>query len=238
MFPMTSGQHADRLAQLDQTGLLIVEHVVDPEVLTELIAAIERSGRLRTHALRQLHQTIPEILRLAKSPAIRALVEPLLGAGAFVARSLYFDKTPSANWQVAWHQDLTIAVRERVEAPGFGPWSVKQGVVHVQPPARVLEQMLTVRLHLDDCDATNGALQVLPGSHHHGRLVSGEIEKWRNQVSPVTCSARRGEAVLMRPLLLHSSAPARHPSHRRVIHLEFAADVLPDGLDWFTGQTS
>jgi hypothetical protein len=65
----------------------------------------------------------------------------------------------------AWHQDRAIAVRDRVDVPGFGPWSVKAGLVHVEPPVDILERMLAVRLHLDDCGEDNGPLRVLPGSH-------------------------------------------------------------------------
>ena len=31
--------------------------------------------------------------------------------GAFVVRGLFFDKTPTTNWNLPWHQDMTIAVR-------------------------------------------------------------------------------------------------------------------------------
>lgn len=116
---------------------------------------------------------------LARSPEVRALVEPLLGAGAFAVRGILFDKTPDANWKVAWHQDLTIAVRERREVEGFGPWSEKAGVVHVQPPAAVLEQMVTVRLSLGPCGPGNGPVCVIPGSHAHGRLSAEEVQRRR-----------------------------------------------------------
>ena len=36
----------------------------------------------------------------------------------------------------------------------------------------------------------------------------------------------------MRPLLLHASSASQSPRHRRVIHLEYAADPLPGGLVW------
>jgi ectoine hydroxylase-related dioxygenase (phytanoyl-CoA dioxygenase family) len=163
---------------------------------------------------------------------VRALVEPVLGAGCFAVRGVLFDKTPAAPWKVAWHQDLTVAVRARVETEGFGPWSMKAGVVHVQPPARVLEGVLAVRLHLDDCGESNGPLKVLPGSHLAGRLSAEEITRWRERMRPVTCVVPRGGAVLLRPLLLHSSPAPRLPRRRRVVHFEFAAAPLPQGLDW------
>jgi hypothetical protein len=44
---------------------------------------------------------------------------------------------------------------------------------------------------------------------------------------------KSGGAVVMRPLLLHSSTTAATPRHRRVLHFEYAAVDLPRGLKWF-----
>jgi ectoine hydroxylase-related dioxygenase (phytanoyl-CoA dioxygenase family) len=150
-------------------------------------------------------------------------------------RGIFFDKSAEANWLVTWHQDLTLAVRERCEVPGFGPWSVKEGVPHVQPPAECLQQMITVRLHLDDADESNGALRVLPGSHAQGRLSPEGIGEWRERVPEVTCVVRAGGALLMRPLLLHASGRSVSERHRRVLHLEYAGFDLPAGLEWHEG---
>jgi signal transduction histidine kinase len=38
--------------------------------------------------------------------------------------------------------------------------------------------------------------------------------------------------ILMRPLLLHRSSSTKAPSHRRVLHLDFATEELPGGLEW------
>jgi ectoine hydroxylase-related dioxygenase (phytanoyl-CoA dioxygenase family) len=109
---------------------------------------------------------------------------------------------------------------------------VKDGVVNAQPPDDVLSSIMTIRLHLDDCGADNGALRVLPGSHKAGRLSAGDIDRWRTEFTPVTCAVRRGGALLMRPLTLHASSTAQNPGHCRVIHLEFSACDLPGGLAW------
>src|SRR5207248_2544553 len=131
---------------------------------------------------------------------------------------------------------LSIAVRERKEAEGFGPWSVKAGVLHVQPPAAILEKMLTVRLHLDDCPEQNGPLRVIPGSHLLGRLREGAISALTTPAAPVVCTVARGGVLLMRPLLLHASSPSQQPGHRRVLHIEYAASPLPGGLQWHSAS--
>jgi len=225
--------------EIERDGFAISTGVLDDPAIHALIGALSEVSagagvrqRESVYAIRSLLDAVPDAAALARSPAVRALVEPFLGPGCFAVRGILFDKTPDANWNVTWHQDLSISVRDRRDVPGFGPWSEKAGVIHVQPPAAILERMLTVRLHLDDCDAGNGPLQVLPGTHRGGRLSAGEIQQKRQDCPATICPVPAGGALLMRPLLLHASSASQSPRHRRVIHLEFAADALPGGLSW------
>jgi ectoine hydroxylase-related dioxygenase (phytanoyl-CoA dioxygenase family) len=173
-----------------------------------------------------------EVAKLAASEALTSVVRPFLPGPPRAVRAIFFDKSPGSNWLVPWHQDLSIAVRQRVEVPGFGPWSVKEGLIHVQPPVEVLEGMLTLRLHLDVADETNGALRVLPGSHANGRLSATEIERLRAAIPEETCRAEAGDAFLMRPLILHASGRSVSEGRRRVLHIEYAGLDLPSGLQW------
>jgi len=205
--------------------------------LTAGLAQHARDASIRSkasvYAVRNLLEMAPDLRGLASWPPIRRLVEPVLGPRAAIVRTILFDKSPTTNWGVFWHQDLMIAVRARQEVPGFERWSTKAGVVHVEPPTDLLEQMLTVRLHLDCCTAGNGPLRVIAGSHRHGRLTDAEIERHRTGGPVVDCVVPAGGAVVMRPLLLHSSHKAAAEGRRRVIHLEFAAEDLPAPLEWF-----
>lgn len=203
---------------LEQDDLALLERLFPP-------SSSDRGG------LRNLLD-VPAVAELAESEAIRSLVDPILGREAFPVRGILFDKTPAANWKVSWHQDLTIAVKHRSDAPGYGPWSEKAGVIHVQPPVAVLERMLAVRLHLDENGIGNGPLRVLPGSHRAGVLRDADIPRWRSRVVEQVCLVPRGGVLLMRPLLLHASSPAVEPQHRRVIHLEYASCELASGLEW------
>jgi hypothetical protein len=228
----------DRIA-LD--GYAIVPGVVDNPTILALVEAIDRAGPLdavlrrdeAVYGMRDLLRAIPEVRALAGSPGLLDLVESVVGPGAFAVRGLLFDKTAAANWGVPWHQDLTITVRERVETPGFGPWNAKGGIVHVRPPAGVLERMLTVRVHLDDCGAGQGPLRVRPGSHRGGILKGEAPREGHDIIEPVDCVVPAGGVVLMRPLLWHASAAAVDPRRRRVIHLEYAQGPLPGGVEWF-----
>jgi len=216
--------------QLETSGFAIVPSFLDEEGLDALERVLpqlvdDRGG------LRNLLD-IRQVFDLACSAPLRSLIEPILGADALSVRSILFDKTSLANWKVSWHQDLTIAVKRRIDAVGYGPWSEKAGVVHVQAPAPVLESMLAVRLHLDESHAGNGPLRVLPGSHRVGKVRDEEIPSWQSRIREHVCLVPRGGILLMRPLLLHASSPASTPRHRRVIHLEYAACALPQGLEW------
>lgn len=173
--------------------------------------------------------TLAEVQAVAADPRVLALT----GGATIATRALFFDKVPGANWHVGWHQDRAIAVAKRQELPGWGPWTVKAGVVHVLPPAAILEKMITVRLHLDDCDENNGPLRVLPGSHRHGILSAEQLAALRRERPEALCTGLAGSAVVLSPLLLHASSPAQSPLHRRVLHIEFAPEnLLPEGLAW------
>jgi ectoine hydroxylase-related dioxygenase (phytanoyl-CoA dioxygenase family) len=182
--------------------------------------------------VRNLLRRSSDIAALAQSERILSMIGELAGAVPFAVRGILFDKTLRANWAVAWHQDLTIAVNRRAEVPGFGPWSVKEGVQHAQAPAKLLERIFTVRIHLDDADETNGALRVIPGSHCSGKLDDAATDQAVAAGLVTICVVQAGDAFVMRPLLLHSSGPANLPRHRRVIHLEYATDELPPPLEW------
>ncbi|HEU4560047.1 MAG TPA: phytanoyl-CoA dioxygenase family protein [Longimicrobium sp.] len=226
------------LPRFEEDGYALIPDVVSPDRVDALLAAIEAAEgegvrrRDSVYAIRNLLEAVPAVRDLARSPQVRALVEPVLGPDAFAVRGILFDKTPDANWKVAWHQDLTIAVHERHDVEGFGPWSDKAGVVHVQPPAAVLERMVTVRLSLDPCGPENGPVNVIPGSHRHGRLSADEVQRGRTEEAAVSTCLAAGGMLLLRPLLLHASSPSTSPAHRRVVHLEFAAGELPGGLEW------
>jgi ectoine hydroxylase-related dioxygenase (phytanoyl-CoA dioxygenase family) len=220
--------------EIEENGFSTIDRYLSPDsidlLIQDIIALDLTPGRA---GIRNLLELAPSISALARSQEIRSLVDPILGDTARVVRGIFFDKQPSANWKVPWHQDRTIAVKNRLEVPDYHPWSVKGGIPHVQPPTAILDQMLTVRIHLDRTNESNGALKVIPGSHCHGKLTDSEIDLWKQTSPGISCNLEPGGILLMRPLLLHASSAAIVPSHRRVIHLEYASHQLPSGLEWY-----
>jgi hypothetical protein len=216
------------MQRFGQDGFCLIRGVLNARECARVRAAIvpfDGAGR------RGLLQN-PDLRRIAELPVLVDLIRGLLAGEPFPVRAIYFRKSADSNWFIGWHQDLTIAVNEKCDEPEFGPWSVKEGLVHVQPPVAVLEQMLTVRLHLDDADEWNGALRVIPGSHRLGRLSCEQVQSIREKRTEVVCTAREGDALLMRPLLLHASGRSKSDRCRRVLHIEYAAAELPHGLKW------
>jgi ectoine hydroxylase-related dioxygenase (phytanoyl-CoA dioxygenase family) len=227
--------------KIDEFGFANYPQIIDDKQIENLLASLSglsnsstvSKKKGATYGVRNLLNLLPEIRKFVESEKVKNLIEKILGAKAKPVRAIFFDKTPEANWKVPWHQDLTIVVREKRETAGFTAWTRKAQIHHVQAPTSVLETMLAVRIHLDDADETNGALKVIPKSHKYGRLNSTEIQNLRKTNKAEVCRIKRGEAFLMRPLIVHSSSAGTNPKHRRVIHIEFSADVLPNSLEWY-----
>ncbi len=159
-------------------------------------------------------------------------ITEILGSAARPVRSLLMGKDADDNWAIAFHQDTTVAVRAHREVPGFGPWVNKAHFYHAQAPAEVMGRMISVRLHLDDSGLQSGPLKWIPYSHRHGKLNEVGIADLVTEGSAETFTAKRGELVLMNPLLLHGSDRALSPAPRRVLHIEWANFELPGGLEW------
>jgi hypothetical protein len=225
---------------LERDGFSILESVFAPHEVDWILdefKALPASEGISTRggkvfAVRNLFEKLPSLRSVADRDLVKSLVRQLVGDEARPVRSLFFDKNSAANWNVAWHQDLTIAVRRECPMEGFGPWTLKAGVPHVQPPFPILERMLAVRIHLDDADESNGALRVIPGSHRLGRLSPGAIEQL-TATNHRICAIGAGGVLFMKRLLLPSSLSCKSPGHRRVLHLEFSADRLPGKLEWY-----
>jgi hypothetical protein len=227
-------------ALIEEFGYAVARQVFTSAQLTSLAEILSRlmesnssrNSRVKDYAMRNLLKISPPVCEFANNHPLISIARGILGENAQAVKATLFDKTAQANWKVPWHQDLTVAVDRRIEAAGFGPWTVKGGVHHVQPPISVLEGIVALRVHLDDALADSGALRVLPRTHRLGRLSAEKLMRISEEVEPVIVEARRGDVMVMKPLLVHASSACASPDHRRVLHIEYAAEQLPYGLSW------
>ncbi len=164
--------------------------------------------------------------------AVGAVAAGVLGEGARPVRAVFFDKSAGANWALGWHQDRVIAVRARVDAPGFGGWTVKGGVLHVSPPWEVLAGMVTLRVHLDDVPEGNAPLLISPGSHALGRIAEADVASVVVQCGVAVCLARAGDVWVYATPILHASGVSCGVGRRRVLEVDYAVGALPGGLEW------
>jgi ectoine hydroxylase-related dioxygenase (phytanoyl-CoA dioxygenase family) len=185
----------------------------------------ERAG-IRLHGITALRPF------LVRTGLVGAVATRALGQACQPVRAILFDKTPASNWSLAWHQDRTIAVTERIEVDGFGPWTVKSGQLHVAPPFDLLAGMVTLRVHLDPVSPTNAPLLIAPGSHRLGRIAEAEVPNVVRRCGTFACVADAGDIWLYATPILHASEAALEPVRRRVLQVDFATGELPGGLKW------
>jgi ectoine hydroxylase-related dioxygenase (phytanoyl-CoA dioxygenase family) len=233
---------SDFSGQFSEKGFQFFDAAVSREVcdslaleLSSLFEQEQNQSKRKIGGIRNLLKNA-KVASLAFSSELISFLTKLRGLEVFPVRAMFFDKTPESNWSVPWHQDLAIAVAERIETPGFEGWSIKEGIPHVLPPATVLEAMLTVRVHLDPCGADSGSLKVIAGSHRFGKLGPDQISEFVTKEQPIVCEVPKGGMFVMHPLLLHSSTSAKTPSHRRILHIEYSGGNLTNGLRWFERQ--
>jgi ectoine hydroxylase-related dioxygenase (phytanoyl-CoA dioxygenase family) len=219
-------------ASLGADGFAVIDHVLDTEEIGALSRALAHSLVIRTRAGARHALGNPAVAALASDPRLAHLARDVLGSSAIPFRATLFDKSPAANWLVVWHQDTALPLQSRLDAPGWGPWSVKSGITYAHAPTRALDRVVAIRVHLDDSTSLNGPLRVLPGSHKYGVLSDEAVQKLAREREPLDCVVAKGGVLVMRPLLIHSSSKARSDAPRRVLHIEYSVSMSAgDGLE-------
>jgi ectoine hydroxylase-related dioxygenase (phytanoyl-CoA dioxygenase family) len=228
-------QHKNLITKNGFTVINSVFSEEEIESIREIIQDIDTSKETfrkseDLFAIRQFLKEIPDIRHLIFNDAVKTIIREIFGENYVAVKSIYFDKPETSNWYVAYHQDLTISVDRKLELENFGPWTTKQNQFAVQPPLDILENIYTIRIHLDDTDEHNGALKVIPGSHAKGSYRPETID-WTIETEEI-CKVEKGGIMIMKPLLLHGSNRTTNAKRRRVIHIEFSDRELPKELNW------
>jgi len=223
-------------------GFSIVDGIYNDAEIDSILNSISNADQTNTtfrksedlFAIRQVVKEIPEILQFIFNDNLKYLISNIIGNDYFIVKSIYFDKPENSNWYVAYHQDLTISVDKKAEIENFVNWTKKQNQFAVQPPISVLENIVTLRIHLDETNSENGALKVIENSHSKG-IYRPETINWESE-KEVTCNVNKGGVMLMKPLILHSSGRTTNSKKRRVIHIELSNIDLPKEINWAEKQ--
>jgi ectoine hydroxylase-related dioxygenase (phytanoyl-CoA dioxygenase family) len=212
--------------QVERDGFAVVADVITATQIDSILTSLGNVARSRAGARHLLsNNTIHE---LSESSPLHTLATTILGMTAIPFRATLFDKSPGANWKVSWHQDTALPLRSWKDVAGWGPWSIKDGVHYAHAPTAALEQVVALRVHLDDSSHGNGPLRVLPGTHKHGVLTDDEVAEMAHRATATDCIAPSGSVLAMRPLLIHSSSKIANAEPRRVLHIEYAASLQLD----------
>ena len=218
---------------IHEHGFEIKIKVVSDATIESILNEVGTSSVcLPMQGVRGADKKFQSIDALAQSEEFVNLANTILGSKPCIVRVILFDKSFYKNWFETWHQDKTVALDKKVEAAGWGPWSFKDRTHHVQPPLEVLNKMVIFHLHLDDANENNGCLKVIPKSHELGILSHPEITEVVSTQEPYLCEVKKGDLMLMKPLVIHSSGKSEIPDHRRVVHIEYSNYPLPQNLKW------
>ncbi|MGL4401979.1 MAG: phytanoyl-CoA dioxygenase family protein [Luteolibacter sp.] len=202
---------------LQDHGCCLVTGSISEDILNTLRDSLFQDHSAGERCLLD-HPTVRETALALKSELVTSGHLP---ANAVAIQAIAFNKTATTNWKVAWHQDLMFPLAGKVTSEDFDLPTLKQGIHYARPPESVLRQLLAVRLHLDDCETTNGPLRISPGTHLTGIIQTTTIPEQVASHGETTCLAKKGEILLMRPLILHASSQATEPKHRRVLHFVY-----------------
>ena len=189
----------DQLRQYNDLGYIFPIDIYNQEEIAAhrtafddlMTRAVEKGWT--SYSINGWHRHCAEIWDLVNEPRIVDCVQDLLGEDLICWGTHYFAKMPGDGKRVSWHQDASY-------------WPLT--------PSKTV----TVWLAIDDADAENGAMQLVPGSHLQGQIdfekSSADEQNVLNQTvrdplsygsEPVTVELKAGQMSLHTDLLLHGS---------------------------------
>ncbi|MBM7068738.1 phytanoyl-CoA dioxygenase family protein [Actibacterium sp. 188UL27-1] len=210
----------------DRAGRIWLRNAVSRDELQEFRALAAADGTPGTR-ISASHDLARLVVRAGFSRQLAGL-----WPGMRPVRLVSFDKTADTNWALPWHQDRVIAVKGRAHVAGYSNWSCKSGIWHCAPPISVLQNMLFVRVHLDENTACNGAMDIALGSHRAGKVSADEAAQIAERHQTEITVAQPGDVLVLAMLTLHRSRPSRGSGARRVLRIDYAPSPLPAPLEW------
>ena len=217
--------------ELDKRGYTIIESIYSNKEVDEILSYLDSKNFSGQFGVREFLYQNSDIAKKVFTKKLLEVIKQIAPNCKKSIKSIYFDKPPSSNWIVNWHQDLTVNLQNRLEINGYKNWRENDERIVAQPNKELLESIFTIRIHLDDCTKENGALRVIEESHLNGAI---DITEWiKTKIGQERiCEVTKGGVLIMKPLVLHSSRRTENRMNRRVIHIEFTDQELPIGLKW------
>ena len=224
--------------ELEEKGYALLENCYSSHEIQKMIHCIQGMDQKGSpvpkskdvFAIRQLFTALPQLKDCVFNQKIKTLLAKFYPSNYFLTKAIYFDKPPTSNWFVPYHQDLSVSVNQKVALDGYTNWTSKKGQFGVQPPIEILARTITLRIHFDKTNQFNGALKVISKSHKRG-IIRTVSKDWNLDAEHI-CPVEKGGVMLMKPLTLHASNRTTNNKQRRVIHLEFCDIELPKPLKW------
>jgi phytanoyl-CoA hydroxylase len=184
--------------QYERDGYLVLPRVLDPQRVSEVAEHVEWLQRKHPDVRPELlgHTLMwedPFWVRLVADPRLLDQVEPIIGPNIALFASHYICKPGGDGLAVLWHQDGSYWPLEPME-------------------------VITAWLAVDDSDAGNGCMRVIPGSHRGPALAHRQHEKaavLHTEIAPDEVDESRavdvvvpaGGISLHHPMLIHGSNP-------------------------------
>lgn len=218
-----------------ENGYLMVEDAVTPEQLARLrdityrlidaSRTVDESDAVydldrghgpdspRLTRIKLPHKQDPYFWEILTNSAVTEVLNDLLGSDTTIITSKLNTKAPGGGAAVEWHQDWAFYPHTNDDLLAFG-------------------------LMLEDVDAANGPLMVIPGTHRGPILDHRMNGVFCGAIDPddtlferdraVTLTGKAGSMTVHHARLLHGSAPNRSDRARMILFYEIArADAWP-----------
>jgi ectoine hydroxylase-related dioxygenase (phytanoyl-CoA dioxygenase family) len=173
---------------------------------------LDLSHRGQRYFANECQREMPALRRILFGAAMADICRSTLGNDAYFFFDQFVVKGGGGGMAFAWHQDSAYAAAAGV--PDHAPY-------------------LTCWCPLDDSDATNGTVAIVPESHRrglmpHARTATADLAARVDEDAAITVEARAGDVVAFTSHTLHATGPNNTATPRRVYLAQYSARPILD----------
>jgi hypothetical protein len=96
-------------------GYAILPNIFPHNEISEVADVISQSQLKRRRAGARHILSVPAVCKVAEDLRLLSIARDVLGQTAIPFRATLFDKSPSSNWLVVWHQDTALPLVKKTE---------------------------------------------------------------------------------------------------------------------------